>query len=119
MKCYSVEGVLLSDTELPKDSTQDLIGGDFAGDAAQVMQRLPDVDGDEVGLFAAITGITGQLVVLYYAFSAIESAGDISPAMVIGGIKVSMITTLYGILIFFFSLLLWFVASQLVERMER
>lgn len=75
--------------------------------------------GRSVGLFAAITGITGQLVGLYYAFSAIEEAADISPAMVFGGIKVSMITTLYGIIIFLFSLLLWFVASQLVERAER
>ena len=75
--------------------------------------------GRSVGLFAAITGITGQLVGLYYAFSAMESAADISPTLIYGGLKVSMITTLYGIIIFLFSLLLWFIASQLVERAER
>lgn len=75
--------------------------------------------GREVGLFALIVGITGQLVGFYYAFSAIEEAADISPAMIFGGIKVSLITTIYGILIFLFGMLLWFIATQLVERDKR
>ncbi len=72
--------------------------------------------GKSIGLFAMVTGIFGQLIGFYEAFTAIEQAGDISPALVYGGIKVSMITTLYGITIYLFSLLLWFIASQLVER---
>jgi biopolymer transport protein ExbB/TolQ len=69
-----------------------------------------------VGLFAAITGILGQLIGLYSAFVAIESAGDVAPAMVFGGLKVSMITTLYGIVIYLFSLLLWFIMSNLLDK---
>ncbi|PLX06524.1 MAG: hypothetical protein C0598_13575 [Marinilabiliales bacterium] len=72
--------------------------------------------GRSVGLFALVTGILGQLIGIYMAFSAIEMARDISPAIVFGGIKISMITTLYGILIYLISLLLWFVSSMLVER---
>lgn len=72
--------------------------------------------GRSVGLFALITGILGQLVGLYSAFSAIERASDISPAIIFGGIKVSMITTFYGILIYLISIILWFVASALIER---
>ncbi len=72
--------------------------------------------GKSIGLFAMVTGIFGQLIGFYEAFTAIEQAGDISPALVYGGIKVSMITTLYGISIYLFSLLLWFIASQVVER---
>jgi hypothetical protein len=69
-----------------------------------------------IGLFAMITGIFGQLIGFYEAFSAIENAGDISPGLVYGGIKVSMITTLYGIFIYLLSLLLWFAASIIIER---
>ena len=74
--------------------------------------------GRAIGLFSIITGITGQMVGLFAAFDAIEKATDISPAIVFGGVKVSMITTMYGILIFLFGILLWFVASQLVENRD-
>ncbi len=72
--------------------------------------------GRSIGLFAMITGILGQLIGFYQAFSAIERAGDISPALIYGGVKVSLITTLYGIFIFLFSMLLWFVASNILEK---
>jgi len=62
-----------------------------------------------VGLFAMIVGILGQLMGLFQAFQAIEKMGDVSPALLAGGIKVSMITTLYGIIIYAISLLIWFV----------
>ncbi|MGC9342850.1 MAG: MotA/TolQ/ExbB proton channel family protein [Bacteroidales bacterium] len=69
-----------------------------------------------VGLFALVTGILGQLVGLYAAFIAIEAAADISPAILAGGLKVSMITTIYGILIYLFSILLWFIVSLIYDR---
>lgn len=61
------------------------------------------------GLFTMITGILGQLIGLMMAFGAIERAGDISPALVYGGLKISMYTTLYGIFIYLLSILLWFI----------
>jgi hypothetical protein len=73
--------------------------------------------GKSIGLFAMITGIFGQLIGLYEAFTAIEKAGDISPALVYAGIKVSMITTLYGITIYLISILIWGLASILIERL--
>lgn len=72
--------------------------------------------GRSVGLFAMVTGILGQLIGIYMAFSAIEMAGDISPAMVFGGIKLSMISTMYGIFIYLISILLWFVSAYIVEK---
>ena len=72
--------------------------------------------GRSIGLFAMITGILGQLIGLYAAFSAIEMAGDINPVLVYAGIKVSMIPTLYGIFIYLLSLLLWFIASMIIEK---
>jgi len=72
--------------------------------------------GKSIGLFALITGILGQLIGLYSAFSAIENAGNITPIMVYGGIKVSMVTTLYGIFIYLISIILWFISSFIVNK---
>ena len=55
----------------------------------------------EVGLLALVVGILGQLIGLFEAFQALESMEvQASTAMIMGGLKVSMITTLYGLLIF-------------------
>jgi len=54
-----------------------------------------------------VVGILGQLLGLYQAFSVIEAAGAISSAILAGGLKVSMIPTLYGIVIFLLSYVIW------------
>lgn len=61
-----------------------------------------------IGLFGLVFGIFGQLIGLYMAFDTIQDIGNISPAMLAGGLKVSMITTLYGMVIFLFANLFWF-----------
>ena len=58
------------------------------------------------GLLAAITGILGQLIGLFSAFEAIQQMGSVSPAMLAGGLKVSMITTMYGIIIYVIAIIL-------------
>ncbi|HET6527576.1 MAG TPA: MotA/TolQ/ExbB proton channel family protein [Balneolaceae bacterium] len=60
-----------------------------------------------VGLFALVFGLFGQLMGLYQMFSVIEVAGAISPAIVAGGLKVTMISALYGVLIFLISYIVW------------
>ena len=62
-----------------------------------------------LGLFTMIIGILGQLIGLTDAFKAIEASMDISPAIMAGGLKVSMITTLYGIIINLLSIFIWFL----------
>jgi len=62
-----------------------------------------------IGLFAMVTGILGQLMGLFQAFSFIEQMGTVSPAILVAGVKVSMITTLYGILIYLISYSIWLV----------
>ena len=59
------------------------------------------------GIFALVTGILGQLIGLYSAFTYIEAAREISPAILTGGLRISMITTIYGMIIFLISYLLW------------
>ena len=64
-----------------------------------------------MGLFAMITGILGQLIGLFSAFEAIQEMGSVSPAMLAGGLKVSMISTLYGMTIFLFAYILWLILN--------
>jgi len=69
-----------------------------------------------LGLFSLVTGILGQMIGLYSAFTAIEKAQDISPAIMMGGLKVSMIVPMYGMVIFLVSYLLWVVVDYIASR---
>ena len=69
-----------------------------------------------LGLFTMITGILGQMIGLFSAFIAIEAAGDISPAMIAGGLKVSMITSLTGVVICLISIIIWFVLDLFYQK---
>ncbi|MFR9649167.1 MAG: MotA/TolQ/ExbB proton channel family protein, partial [Rikenellaceae bacterium] len=44
-------------------------------------------------------GFMGTVVGMIGAFDAIQAAGDISPTLVAGGIKVSLLTTLMGLIV--------------------
>jgi len=69
-----------------------------------------------LGLFALIAGILGQMIGLYEAFSVIEKVSDISPSLLAGGLKVSMITPIWGALIFLFSYIFWFILDSMAGR---
>ena len=60
----------------------------------------------ELGILALALGILGQIIGLYSAFKGIEQMGEVSQAMMAGGLKVSSITTIYGLLIYIISVLL-------------
>lgn len=60
----------------------------------------------ELGILALAIGILGQTIGLYSAFKGIEQMGEVSQAMMVGGLKVSSITTIYGLLIYIVSILL-------------
>ena len=55
-----------------------------------------------ISLFIALApmlGFFGTVVGMVQAFDAIEAAGDISPSLVAGGIKVALITTIFGLIV--------------------
>jgi biopolymer transport protein ExbB len=55
-----------------------------------------------MSLFIAIApmlGFLGTVIGMIQAFDAIQIAGDVSPQLVAGGIKVALITTLFGLIV--------------------
>lgn len=60
----------------------------------------------ELGLLALAVGFLGQLIGLFGAFEGIEAMGGVSQAMLAGGLKVSSIASIYGLLIYVISLVI-------------
>lgn len=53
-----------------------------------------------ITLFGVVWGFTGQIIGLIAAFDTIEDVGDISPAILAGGLKISFLAPLFGLCIF-------------------
>lgn len=60
----------------------------------------------ELGLLALAVGFMGQLLGLFGAFEGIEQMGGVSQPILAGGLKVSSITSVYGLLIYIVSLVI-------------
>lgn len=59
------------------------------------------------GILALTIGILGQLIGIFQMYEGIVSmGGEISQAMLAGGLRVSSITTIYGLLIYSISLII-------------
>ena len=53
-----------------------------------------------ISLFVLVWGFLGQMLGLITAFDAIEAAGDISPSMLAGGLKIAILSPLFGMVVF-------------------
>ena len=60
----------------------------------------------EIGGLALITGILSGVIGLSQAGAAVHAAGDISPALIWGGIRVMCIALIYGLLVYAVSLII-------------
>ncbi|MCH1534953.1 MAG: MotA/TolQ/ExbB proton channel family protein [Schleiferiaceae bacterium] len=60
----------------------------------------------EIGLLALAFGFLGQLIGLMGAFEGIEAMGGVSQSVLAGGLKVSSITSIYGMLIYSIGLII-------------
>lgn len=69
-----------------------------------------------IGLFALMTGILFHLIGFYQAFNILEKVGNISPGVLFGGLKVSMVTTIYGLIIYLLAQGLWFALSRILVK---
>ena len=52
------------------------------------------------GLFVLIWGVLGMFIGFISAFDAIQAAGDISPTVLAGGIKVGLLSPVFGMVTF-------------------
>lgn len=60
----------------------------------------------EIGIGALVVAIFATLLGLYQIFTALQMVGDISSAVICGGLKVAMIPTFYGLIVYFISLVI-------------
>ena len=67
-----------------------------------------------LGTLGLVVGVLGQLIGLFSAFSVIETSQGISPTMLASGLKVSMITTLYGLIIY----ITYILFSMILKRVK-
>ncbi|MBK5280264.1 MAG: MotA/TolQ/ExbB proton channel family protein [Bacteroidia bacterium] len=64
----------------------------------------------QIGGLAAAYGTFGTLIGLFFAFDALEEMEEMIPLQVImGGLKVALVTVLYGLIIFCLSLLAYII----------
>ncbi len=71
-----------------------------------------------IGLFISLSpmlGFMGTVVGMIGAFDAIQAAGDISPALVAGGIKVALLTTLLGLIV---AVILQLFYSYIISKID-
>ncbi len=61
-------------------------------------------------------GFLGTVIGMVMAFDQIQTAGDISPAIVARGMKVALITTIFGIIV---AVVLQFFYSYILSKIER
>ncbi len=72
-----------------------------------------------LSLFIALApmfGFLGTVVGMVAAFDAIEQAGDISPSLVAGGIKIALLTTVFGLIS---AIILQFFYNYIVSKIDR
>jgi len=65
---------------------------------------------------APMLGFLGTVVGMIAAFDAIEIAGDITPSLVAGGIKVALLTTAFGLIV---AIILQFFYNYAVSKIDR
>lgn len=67
------------------------------------------------GSFSVAWGIFSQIIGIVGALEAIREASDISPQIVYGGAIVSFYSTIWGFIVFFISIVIYFVLKEIVK----
>ena len=66
-----------------------------------------------IGVFGLLISFFYRTAGIYGALAAIEIAQDISPALLVGGLRVSLIAPLYSFFLFLITTLIWFIFRNL------
>lgn len=68
------------------------------------------------GSLAFMLGILAQTIDFYHALIAFQRAGHISTTLILGGLKVSLIAPLYGLIIFVIALIIRLVLIFVIPK---
>jgi biopolymer transport protein ExbB len=71
-----------------------------------------------ISLFIAIApmlGFLGTVIGMIFAFDRIEAVGDLSPSVVAGGIKVALLTTVFGLIV---AILLQIFYNYIISKID-
>lgn len=69
-----------------------LIKGDAEGKTRKLISHI--------SLFALVWGFLGQMIGLIGAFDSIQVAGDISPSVLAAGLKIALLSPVFGMIVF-------------------
>lgn len=72
----------------------------------------------QLGILSFFVGVLSQAIGLIEAFQVIEQVGDVSPAMLAGGLKVSMIASVYGLIILTITFIAWGILKYRLDAMD-
>lgn len=61
-----------------------------------------------IGAFGLLLSLFYQTMGMYSAFSVLETTSDISPTLVAGGLKASLVAPLYSLFLFLVTGIIWF-----------
>lgn len=70
----------------------------------------------QLGLFGFVFGLLGHALSLYEMMQAIERIDGVSPALVAGGLRVSIIVPIFGVLVFAGAALLALCLAWMARR---
>jgi biopolymer transport protein ExbB/TolQ len=80
-----------------------------SGEPEQKVLARAAIDGSLFwGAYAVALGVLGTVVGFMMAAQAVEALGQVETPLVWGGVKVALSTTVYGLLIFLLSAIVWF-----------
>ena len=68
-----------------------------------------------IGVFGSLISFFYRTAGIYGALAAIEVAQDISPALLVSGLRVSLIAPLYFFFLFLITTLIWFIFRNLIK----
>ena len=73
----------------------------------------------QLGILTFFLGILSQALGLMSAFQAIEAMGGVSPAMLVGGLRVSMIAPIYGLMIMIVAFVGWTILKNRMDSTQQ
>lgn len=60
----------------------------------------------EIGIFASVTGVLCSCISAIQMINVLQRVGDISPAVILGGLKSILLPTCYGLIVYLVSLII-------------